>query len=327
MGPTSLLRVVLSVTLVALSFSQPDETCDTNSAPPSLPHALSLNTPQSPLDPSITALKRLYQVGLARAQNNANINHDWRSLLIHSDVSSEFSFSSSSSAFNLLSNATMFLNTLIETSLKAATTNPNPPPFQSINVIGAGPVGLINAVVASLHNSNSNSPRIIIYEKRSENFDRDIWFDVASSSVNTLSRNYDSLNFLRSLGLQYATHLNSTIHANVDGAGGTILTLPCFGLQRFLHKVLIILDVDIRFDSPPDTPRALLAAPNALTIISDGANSQTSQILSLEHSPTPPNTPPHKTVIAHLPSHPDGSCPALKKDARGKVIDPYFPGE
>ncbi|GMH82832.1 hypothetical protein TrVE_jg2136 [Triparma verrucosa] len=324
-----IVALVFAVTLGRHGCCSSQEQCSINTRS-SLLSALSLkhseSVSSSHLDPSTLSLKRLFEKGLARAQTHDAHSNEGKYLLVSSDVSSEFPHDTHSP---LLINATKFLNLLLEASLSSTSPKSAQYQYQSISVIGAGPVGLTNAVILRLHSMNSATPtpNITVLEKRSPNFDRDVWFDVASASVNALSRNYDSLGFLHSLGLEFMLHLNSTLHVNLDGAGGNIETLPCLGLQRFLHKVLTILGVDVHFGVPPSAAKELLldSSQRKLVIIADGANSVASRILSLEHSDTN-STKPHKTLIAHLKPGPDGSCPELRKDAKGKIIDPYFPG-
>ena len=144
---------------------------------------------------------------------------------------------------DLLMRVTGFANALVDkTSAAAEGASAR---YEEISVIGAGPAGLVNAIVARLNTPNSTLVKV--YEKRTSDFDRDVWFDISSTTVNALSNSHNSLGFLRSLGLQYMADLNSTKHTNLDARGGEVETMPCSGLQRFLEKVLYVLGVEVKF--------------------------------------------------------------------------------
>ena len=145
---------------------------------------------------------------------------------------------------DLLMRVTDFVNALIAVK-NSATGAVARRYYEEIIVIGAGPAGLINAIVARINSPISSAVKV--YEKRSADFDRDVWFDISSTSVNALSYNHESLGFLRSLGLQYMLDLNSTKHTNLNERGGEVETMPCSGLQRFLEKVLYVLGAEVKF--------------------------------------------------------------------------------
>ena len=210
----------------------------------------------------------------------------------------------------ILRNVTNFINALLRMSRSGVGDVDSG--YDEILVIGAGPVGLINSLVAWLSTPWSTSVKI--YEKRPSSFDRDIWFDVASANLNALSNNHESLGFLRSLGLEYFPNLNSTVHSNLDGKGGEIVSLPCSGLQKFLLKVLVVLGVDMQFGVSNAEIDEILAEnrdqKRDLLIIADGAKGEVSRgKLGLKDADSPKviieginfgTAEPHETLIANL---------------------------
>ena len=234
--------------------------------------------------------------------------------------------------------ASALLNKLLAADVSAAagrdatrdatrdTTRDATKTYSKVVVVGAGPVGLINAVQAALLGGN-----VSVFEKRSRFATRDVWFDVASPTVNTLSQNHDSLGFLLKLGMSEFLDLNETRHENVDGRGGSIWTLPLIGITRFLSTILEILGVTITYDHPITT---IDPSPSVLTCIADGAISPLASSLSIPYVPPPSvvlegnnfGVPsPHNTLIVTL-APTNTSCPELRNGRDGKVIDPYFPG-
>ena len=212
--------------------------------------------------------------------------------------------------------------------LLAAGVGGNPPTtiYDKVVVVGAGPVGLVHATQAALLGNT-----VEVFEKRGRHATRDVWFDVASPTVNKLSQNHDSLGFLVKLGMSEFLDLNETRHENVDGRGGSIWTLPLTGITRFLSIVLAILGVPITYDHQIDT---IDPDPSILTCIADGASSQIAHSLGIPYVPPPSVVlegidfgypSPHRNLIVTL-SPTNATCPELRNGRDGKVIDPYFPG-
>jgi len=148
-----------------------------------------------------------------------------------------------------------------------------------------------------------------------------VWFDIASSSANALSQNYDSLQFLLDLGLSDFLHLNETRHENVDGRGGNIWTLPLVGLTRFLEKILAILNVSIKYNCEFSAGNIKKSDHTVLTIVADGADSKLAKSLDIQYLPPPDvvldeiefgkPSPHHTLVVTVAPT--DTICPELRE--------------
>ena len=199
-------------------------------------------------------------------------------------------------------------------NLQISHANSPTPKYTSLAFLGAGPSALINALVA--YSSGLPASSITIHERRAQ-YDRDIWFDIASSSVNSLSANHDSLQFFLNLGVETATELNYKDHRNLDSAAGRIMTMPCAGLQNFLAKILISLGCNIYFESP-QTLQTIPHTSSSLVVIADGAHSSAREALHINDAP-PPHDKPHTTLIARLAPTPSKSCPTHHD------VDPYYP--
>jgi hypothetical protein len=223
---------------------------------------------------------------------------------------------------------------ILNSLINRHATNQRPSPYDRVNILGGGPSSLIAALTA-IQSGSIRPHQITIHEKRSS-YNRDIFFDVATSSINALSRNFDSLGFLTSLGIDLVKDLNATDNVNIDGRGGRILTLPCRGLEVFLAKILISLGVDVRFGSNAAvseiTAAGLEEESRSLIVVAEGAKGAALEDLGISAA-EPPRVVAggrdygpagtHTTLIVKLRPREGGGdvCPAYHKD-----VDPYLLG-
>ena len=193
----------------------------------------------------------------------------------------------------------------------------------AISVVGAGPIGLLNAAVlrtqslaefaASPSGAAPPLPLIRVFDRRpaASPYVREHWFDIYSHRLNVLSRSYPSLQLFQSFGLDLLPSLHASKTLSPDDGLLDALTVPCSGLEKFLLLVLHLLDVSVTFDTQFSSLSSLPPLPPSFS-------SHHLLVLALGPPPSSPSPSGHGALIVTL-------SPSSSSSVSGFLCPPSFP--